>query len=695
MLNSDFRQALSLVCLLLILMPAWLAAEMEPAEPLWTVKPQLSSRQMDRFQGARAVWPIEVHLPSLEDPLDQILLPLPGRVQVSASLERLEARSPDSFTWYGSLSAAHESAVFRVDGRVLAGALFTRQGTFETRYDPQHGQVLIELDSESPPQCSGAVAPDVGFLLSNERSAAAERSTPSSTFTDRGTAYSENTVRIDALIVQSPGFVTELGGAEQAHTISELAIDLANLSFRNSDVDVVVRTVGIIEADMSISTNCFTDLAAAQQNSEIRALRDQYRADIVVALTDGSYCGCGYVQQAPGFFFDWAYSVTSYRCTVGSLTVAHEIGHNLGMEHNPENGAAPEHASFPHSFGHRINGHFKTVMSYFSSDACSDGCPRIPHFSNPDITVDTVPTGIIDQRDNALTARKLAPDVAAFFSADDEDYPEFSFTPASISIGIAPNSTRDFPIQLHNDGAGLLRWQLGGILDENQNSPEGPHVPELDEPLHLGDFDLVGGENYIMFDRYGGFSSTGEVTGMSFSGTVALEPGDRADKLEFFINAPDGQPLRLGWASNRWDFQGDTEGGLKVSHHVNLSSQNPKPDRARWRFWVKTNSDTGVLQSWSGVTMTLHKRPLDDTCTHVASIPWIQTIVPAMGELAAGSVEEISIRVDSSGMSPGLYTANICLTSADPRKQPASVPITLSVQGSRLFEDRFEAASVQ
>jgi hypothetical protein len=84
----------------------------------------------------------------------------------------------------------------------------------------------------------------------------------------------------------------------------------------------------------------------------------------------------------------------------------------MGMEHDPASaGIAPSGASYPWSFGHYVNGGFRTIMSY---NVCTISCPRVLHFSNPDVLYNGVATGIQDQRDNAHTGDLTAPIVANF-----------------------------------------------------------------------------------------------------------------------------------------------------------------------------------------------------------------------------------------------------------------------------------------
>jgi hypothetical protein len=135
----------------------------------------------------------------------------------------------------------------------------------------------------------------------------------------------------------------------------------------------------------------------------------------LIVENGGGFCGIASVMRNPGSSFQSsAFQVTARGCAVGNLTYAHEHGHNMGFEHDPANGAPPNVASYPWSFGHNVSGVFRTVMSY----QCPQGCTRVPHFSNPDVTQSGFPTGIAGHRDNHRTGDLTAPIVADFRSKD-------------------------------------------------------------------------------------------------------------------------------------------------------------------------------------------------------------------------------------------------------------------------------------
>ncbi|MBK7976779.1 MAG: thrombospondin type 3 repeat-containing protein [Deltaproteobacteria bacterium] len=149
----------------------------------------------------------------------------------------------------------------------------------------------------------------------------------------------------------------------------------------------------------------------------MKALRNQHYADLVALVVESGgsgVCGQAYVQRSiSSGFSESAYQVTVRSCAVGNISYAHEHGHNLGFEHNPENGISPpSSASYVWSYGHYVNGSFRTVMSY--ADPCTSGCTRVQRFSNPGISFNGFPTGIADQRDNHRTGNISAPIAAGF-----------------------------------------------------------------------------------------------------------------------------------------------------------------------------------------------------------------------------------------------------------------------------------------
>jgi hypothetical protein len=104
-----------------------------------------------------------------------------------------------------------------------------------------------------------------------------------------------------------------------------------------------------------------------------------------------------------------AFTVTVRSCAVGNLSFAHELGHNMGSAHNPENGSG---ATYSYGYGHWVNGSYRTVMSYV--DPCTSGCTRVAYFSNPSVIYNGAATGVNNARDNARSINNTADTIAAY-----------------------------------------------------------------------------------------------------------------------------------------------------------------------------------------------------------------------------------------------------------------------------------------
>ena len=96
--------------------------------------------------------------------------------------------------------------------------------------------------------------------------------------------------------------------------------------------------------------------------------RNQLGADLamlVVGATAGGACGVGYVMTGlSSAFAAYAFTVTAYPCISPNYTFAHELGHNMGSAHAPEDGAG-QGSLYPYSFGYKHPSNlFRTVMAY-------------------------------------------------------------------------------------------------------------------------------------------------------------------------------------------------------------------------------------------------------------------------------------------------------------------------------------------
>lgn len=310
--------------------------------------------------------------------------------------EGFERRSDNNFTWRGKIADYQFSGdvVFSFNDGFVSGLIYSPKAVYEIAMRGEK-QILVELNQDLFPECAGDVKGE----------------NPKAWRPDNLGTASDSADRIDVLVVYTPATKAMLGGDTQAQTLAQQSIDITNTAYINSKIRQRVRLVHAEEYQYVETASASADLSALRNNAGIQALRNTHNADLVAMIGEvQGACGIGYLMgavstnsQNSGFTF------TARSCAVGNLSFPHELGHNMGSTHNPENGSS---ASFPYGYGHYVNGSYRTVMSY--SDPCTSGCTRRPYFSNPAIFFNNVPTGIDNQRDNARSMENTGDFIANY-----------------------------------------------------------------------------------------------------------------------------------------------------------------------------------------------------------------------------------------------------------------------------------------
>jgi len=346
---------------------------------------------------------VQVNNELLLDGSKQFDIQLPNGINATAVFEKLKYHAKNRYSWYGHLKGQpQEQIIISVVNGFYAGSIYTKAAVFELSSSNKNQMRISVLATEAFPDCEGGVEVESSGV-SNE--------------IDQVLDYSNSggTVKIDVMVVYSPQARDGAGGVAAIEDTAQAAVDAMNLSFANSNVDAeaTLSYTGLVDYDEANSPE--SPLSWVRGNGTVAGLRNTYGADMVsLIVNDLSGCGTGYVMRNPGSgFAGSAFQVTKRSCAVGNLSFAHEFGHNMGLEHNPENASVdPGDASNPWSFGHYHSGSYRTVMSYFSP--CANFCSRRQYYSNPDVQFNGLDTGVENSRDNARTLDQTVSIIAAF-----------------------------------------------------------------------------------------------------------------------------------------------------------------------------------------------------------------------------------------------------------------------------------------
>lgn len=222
----------------------------------------------------------------------------------------------------------------------------------------------------------------------------------------------DEATRFDLLVAYTNLARQEQGGTSGIQSLISSAVNGMNMAFANSQVTARVRLVGTVELEYDDRTPTQTTLSRLRTPSDgfldqIHTHRNDLGADAVSLIVSNaqSSCGVGYMMTSPSAnFASYAFNVVVSGCAVGNFSLAHEFGHNFGLEHDRTNsGGAP---SYPYAYGYQdTTQQFRDIMSYSCPSAY---CPRIQHFSNPEVTYNGRPTGVHYQAANSAdNARAL------------------------------------------------------------------------------------------------------------------------------------------------------------------------------------------------------------------------------------------------------------------------------------------------
>ena len=278
---------------------------------------------------------------------------------------------------------------------VLYGVVRT-SGRLHYEIAPVGGEayVIREIDQTSYPEEHEVMVPEASLPRSADTAKA-------------GTAADDGST-IDIMVVYTPAARDAVGGTAAMASHIALGISETNQGYANSGL--VQRFRLVYSGEVAYTETSFdTALADLQSTADgrmdnVHTLRNTYGADIVsLLINNDDYCGLGYLMTSTATdFAAYAFNVVYYSCATGYYSLPHECGHNQGAQHERANASLPILYSYAYGYQQTAaSPPFRTIMAY----NCSGGCTRVNYWSNPDVSYNGYPTGVVSTAGNAADNR--------------------------------------------------------------------------------------------------------------------------------------------------------------------------------------------------------------------------------------------------------------------------------------------------
>lgn len=351
----------------------------------------------------------------------RISFPLFGDTTFTGTVQTRHT-GPGYTVWTGPLTAALGSFVISRSGDTYRVSLSAPAGDYEITQASGDAYWVSQTDETGDPGGTDEVAVTDGAPGLTARRATS--TTPRTVVSPRAARRHDGPGQFDVLFLYTPGALAEAGGSPDAmNALIGTVAGQTNQALASSRTHLQMRVAGVREIkgpDGGLST-VLARLRKTKDSYYRSAgrLRNRYHADIVHLIVGGSsnvYCGLGYLKLPHYNYSHYAFS-TSYLSCAPYYTISHELGHNLGADHDRYPGVT-NYSKLPYSHGLvNVAAQWRTIMAYPNRcyDAgIQDGCTRLLSYSNPTTTYNGNKLGSRRHAYNAKAIRQFRGDIAQY-----------------------------------------------------------------------------------------------------------------------------------------------------------------------------------------------------------------------------------------------------------------------------------------
>ncbi|VUD69271.1 Endo-1,4-beta-xylanase A [Thalassocella blandensis] len=179
-----------------------------------------------------------------------------------------------------------------------------------------------------------------------------------------------------------------------------------NQIYKNTGIDINLRLAGTMHKNIA-GADMGEVLGKIRVNADIARKRDEVGADFVTQLHRTGACGLGYVAVSAA----WAFNVVGPNC--GGQVLAHELGHNMGLNHSRKQGNQGG-SNYRYGLGYGVVNSFATTMAYPGVFNTS----WVPKFSSPAFKCRGLQCGIwpgnANEADASLALNNVKGQIAGF-----------------------------------------------------------------------------------------------------------------------------------------------------------------------------------------------------------------------------------------------------------------------------------------